>query len=152
MYSTVLLIHSWLRWITLLLAVAATLNAIRPPAPDTTRLPGRWWDTCFMLAIDLQVLVGLVLYFGVSPFTTQAMENFGAALRNPLMRFWAIEHAAGMFAAVILVRMGRVLAMNAGTPASARIRRLTCFALAVVVLVAATPWPGLSYGRPLFRL
>ena len=63
MYSTVLTIHSWVRWATLLLAVAATLNAFRPAGPRGP-LPGRLWDTFFMFTIDIQVLFGLVLYFG----------------------------------------------------------------------------------------
>jgi hypothetical protein len=115
-------------------------------------MPGRWWDILFMLAVDLQVLFGLVLYFGLSPFTTRAMEDFGAAMANPAMRFWAIDHAAVMFAAVVLVRMGRVLAMNAKSPSAARNRRLTCFALATVLMLMAIPWPGLANGRPLLRM
>jgi hypothetical protein len=150
-YSTVLLIHSWLRWITLLLACAATINASRPAAASPAPLRGRWWDTFFMLAVDVQVVFGLVLYFGLSPFTTRAMENFSAAMQNPPMRFWAVEHAGAMFAAVVLVRMGRVLALNAATPAAARRRRLICFTIATILMIAATPWAGLANGRPLFR-
>lgn len=152
MYSTVLLIHSWLRWITLLLACAATINAGRPPAASPAPLRGRWWDTFFMLAVDLQVLFGLVLYFGLSPFTTRAMEDFRAAIQNPAMRFWAVEHAGAMLAAVVLVRMGRVMALNAATPVAARRRRLICFAIATILMIAATPWSGLANGRPFFRL
>jgi hypothetical protein len=141
-----------MRWITLLLAFAATLNAIRQPVEGSPRLPGRWWDTFFMLAVDLQVFFGLVLYFGLSPFTKEAMANVGAALRNPALRFWSIEHAGGMFAAVVLVRMGRVLAANASSRLAARNRRLACFAIATIGMLVSIPWPGLANGRPLFRL
>ena len=68
MYAVVLTIHSWMRWLTLALAAAATFNAIRPPVEGARMLPGRWWDTFLMLAVDLQVFFGLVLYFGLSPF------------------------------------------------------------------------------------
>lgn len=146
-----LLIHSWLRWITLLLACAATINAARPPVAPPAPLRGRWWDTFFMLAVDIQVVFGLVLYFGLSPFTTRAMENFGSAIHNPAIRYWAVTHAGVMFAAVVLVRVGRVMAMNAGTPAAARRRRLICFAAATILMIAATPWTGMAHGRPLFR-
>lgn len=153
MYTTALAVHSWLRWITLFLALTATANAARPALQRPgAPLPGRWWDTLLMLAVDLQVLVGLALYFGLSPFTQLAMQDFGAAIHNPAMRFWAFEHALGMVAAVVLVRAGRVLALNAASPASARRRRLTCFALATVLMLAAIPWPGLANGRPLLRL
>jgi len=150
-YTSVLAIHSWLRWITLILAAAATVNAFRPHTGRVSPLPGRWWDTLLMLAVDLQVLFGVLLYFGLSPFTRVAMQDIGATLRTPAMRFWAIEHAAGMIAAVVLVRMGRVLAMNASSPESARQRRLICFAIATVLMIAVIPWPGLANGRPLFR-
>ena len=146
-----LAVHSWMRWLTLLLAFATTLNAFRQPAAVDGPLPGRWWDTFFMMAVDLQVLFGLVLYFGLSPFTKQAMENFALAMKTPSVRFWAIEHVGGMFAAVLLVRMGRVLAKTAKTPAAARNRRLICFALATLTMIASIPWPGLANGRPLFR-
>ena len=152
MYSAVLTIHSWMRWITLGLAICATVNAFRQPQGTGARLPGRWWDTLFMLAVDLQVLFGLVLYFGLSPFTQQAMTNIGLAMRTPALRFWALEHAGGMFAAVILVRIGRVMAANARNLALARTRRLVFFALATVVMLGSIPWPGLANGRPLFRL
>jgi hypothetical protein len=152
MYSVVLAIHSWMRWLTLGLATAATVNATRPPLGAVQALPGRWWDTFLMLAVDLQVLLGLLLYFGLSPFTKEAMANMSLAMSNPALRFWAVEHAGGMFLSVVLVRMGRVLAANAKTPVAARNRRLTCFAAATVGMVISIPWPGLANGRPLFRL
>jgi hypothetical protein len=152
MYSVVLTIHSWMRWLTLALAAAATFNATRYPTDGSKRLPGRWWDTFLMLAVDLQVFVGLVLYFGLSPFTKEAMANVSLAMSNPALRFWAVEHAGGMFLSVLLVRMGRVLAANAKTAVAARNRRLTCFAIATLGMLLSIPWPGLANGRPLFRL
>jgi hypothetical protein len=150
MYTTMLTIHSWMRWLTLLLAITATINAFRTPTPDRP-LPGRWWDTLFMLVIDLQVLIGLALYFGMSPFTLEAMNNMGLAMKTPQLRFWAIEHPTGMFAAFIILRIGRVLAANSASPAVARNRRATCFAVATLIIIASIPWPGLPYGRGLFR-
>src|SRR5207244_11476427 len=97
-YCAVLLIHSWLRWIALLLGVGATLNASRDHLQPSDRPPGARWDTYFMLAVDLQVLFGLVLYFGLSPLAKAAMEDFGSALRNPTLRFWGLEHIGLMIA------------------------------------------------------
>lgn len=150
MYTAVLTIHSWVRWVVLLLAIAATVNAFRPHTTPG-RLPGKMWDTFFMAAIDLQVLIGLILYFGLSPFTVEAMNNMGAAMKNPPLRFWAVEHLVGMFAVMALVRMGRIMAANATTPSAQRNRRLVCFVLATLVMIASIPWPGMTAGRPLFR-
>lgn len=150
MYTAVLTIHSWMRWIVLLLAIAATVNAFRPHA-SLGRLPGKVWDTVFMAAVDLQVLIGLFLYFGLSPFTVEAMNDMGAAMKNPGLRFWGVEHAFGMFVAMALVRVGRIMAANAKTVPAQRKRRLICFVLATIVMIVSIPWPGMTAGRPLFR-
>lgn len=151
-YSSVLTIHSWLRWIALLLAIGATLNALRPDPDLSRRPPGAGWDTLFMLAVDLQVLFGLTLYFGLSPLTTEAMNDVGLALRNPALRFWIVEHAVAMLLTVVIVRVGRILALSAKSANSRRMRRAVCFALATLLMLVAIPWPGLTHGRPLFRL
>jgi hypothetical protein len=150
MYSNVLLIHSWLRWFTLVMCVGAVYYATRPVRPDDERLPGKTWDTYLMLAVDLQMLTGLILYFGLSDFTKVAMENVNAALHEPAVRYWAIIHAGAMFASLLTVRVARVLALNAPTPTIAQRRRLIWFVVSTIVILAAIPWPGLANGRPLF--
>jgi hypothetical protein len=147
----VLTIHSWLRWAALLLGAAATFNAFRHRADTADPPRGRRWDTFFMLALDLQVLFGLVLYFGLSPFTREAMNNVGAALREPALRFWALTHVAMMVVALVAVRVGRVFAMADRTPRARRNGRYMCFAIAMLAMVAGVPWPWLANGRPWFR-
>jgi hypothetical protein len=152
MYEAVLTLHSWTRWLALLLGVAATFNAFHETPHVTDKRKGSRWDTFFMAAVDVQVLFGLLLYFGLSPFTTEAMSNMSAVMHTPGVRFWAVDHVVMMFASVLLVRLGRVFAMTARTPEARRRRRLVCFALAVVAMIVAIPWPGLAQGRPLLRM
>lgn len=105
-----------------------------------------------MMALDVQMLVGLILYFALSPFTDRALQDFAAAMKNPQLRFWAVEHLTMMFGAVILAHVGRVLARKARTPEAKRMRLLICFGLATLLMLFGTPWPGMANGRPLFRL
>ena len=152
MYGAVLAIHSWLRWAALLLGAAATLAAIGDRADATERsLAGRL-AMVLMLAVDLQVLFGLMLYFGLSPLTKEALNNVGGAIHNGVLRFWAMEHLGAMTAAVTLVHVGRVLALTATTRRSRQTRRAICFGAAVLLMIAASPWPGMANGRPLFRI
>lgn len=149
MYTIVLIIHSWLRWVALVAGVGATLAAFvdRGGGGRAER-----WGLALMSALDLQMLLGLLLYLVLSPFTAEAMRDFGAAMKNPGLRFFAVEHASMMFAAVILAHVGRVLARKAATPAAKRTRMLVCFGLATVLMIVAIPWPGMANGRPLFRV
>jgi hypothetical protein len=150
-YAIVLTIHSWLRWAALALGAGAIARAFLHRHETHEPSPRNRWDTYFMLALDLQVLFGLVLYFGLSPFTREAMADVAAAIHAPLLRFWAIEHIGVMFGAAIAVRIGRVLAMNALTPMARQRQRLIWFGIAEVVMIAGVPWPGLVGGRPWFR-
>ena len=151
MYATMLLIHSWLRWCTLLACGGAIYYAARKPGPEGTPLPGKSWDSFLMLAVDLQMLTGLILYFGLSDFTRVAMENPVGAWAEPTVRYWGILHAGAMFASLLTVRAARVLALNATSPAVAQRRRLMWFIISMLVILSAVPWPGLLNGRPLFR-
>jgi hypothetical protein len=151
MYSVVLTLHSWNRWLTLALGVAAFISALQDRSKLTERPGGFRWDTFLMAAVDLQVLFGLLLYFGLSPLTRAALADFPSAMSRSALRFWALDHVVLMFGAVVLVRLGRVLPLSATTAPSRRRRRLICFGLALAIMVAGIPWPGMSLARPLIR-
>jgi hypothetical protein len=146
MYELALTLHSWLRWAALLAGIAATLMALMN-RPQVER-----WGLIFMITLDLQMLLGLLLYFALSPNTAAIFTDFGAAMRDPAARFWAVEHISMMLIAVILAHAGRALARKAKTPGARRMRALVCFGLATILMIAAIPWPGMSNGRPLFRV
>lgn len=151
MYTSVLAMHSWVRWLALVAGVGATIAALRSDSGNDNSTADRW-GMIMVTAVDLQMLLGLILYFALSPFTVQAMQDFGAAMRTPQLRFWAVEHITLMMAAVILTHIGRVLSRKATTPSARRMRMLICYGLATLLMFAGTPWPGTTNGRPLFRL
>lgn len=150
MYTFVLAAHSWIRWIALVAGFGATLAAMRDASPTPNSRAERW-GLLLMMALDIQLLLGLLLYLGLSPFTAEARTRFGDAVRDPQLRFWAVDHVAAMFLAVILAHVARVLARTAATPESRRARLLVCFGLATFAMLFGMPWPGLPNGRPLFR-
>jgi len=152
MYMLVLTLHSWLRWLALAAGAAATFSAASNRSDSLA--PGRadFWGLVLMMTLDLQLLLGLLLYVGLSPFTTQALGDFAAAMHTPALRFFAVEHLALMLGAVILAHLGRVLARRAPTADVKRARMLIAFGLATLLMVIGIPWPGTAAGRPLFRV
>jgi hypothetical protein len=151
MYSGTLLLHSWLRWVVLITGVLVVLRAISgvsgrrlwTPADDRAA----WW---FTIALDVQLLVGLLLYFVLSPFTTDAMKDFGAAMRTPTLRFWAVEHVFGMLIGVALAHVGRVRIRKAEMSRRHLVAAIF-FSIALVAILASIPWPGTPNGRPWVR-
>ena len=151
MYTFVLLLHSWLRWAALIAGVGATMAAFTDRAQTAGLGRADRWGLALMTALDLQMLLGLLLYLVLSPTMEAIRQNFAAAMQDRVARFWAVEHISMMLMAVILVHVGRVLARKAKTPEARRTRLLVCFGIATLAMIAATPWPGMSNGRPLFR-
>ena len=147
MYTTVLVIHSWVRWIALVAGVGTTFAAIRRQDATAER-----WALVTMMTLDIQLLLGLLLYLVVSPNMQQILANFGAAMKDPTARFWAVEHISAMLLAVVFAHVGRVLARKAATADKKRARLLTWFGLATVLTMIGMPWPGRAGGRPLFRV
>ena len=149
MYQLILLLHSWLRWAALILGVVTTVVAFTDRSSSS---PVDRWSLFFVTALDIQMLLGLLLYLVVSPIMPAIWQNFGQAMRDPALRFWAVEHVSMMLLAIVLVHVGRVLARSARTAQSKRTRQIVCYGLATLAMLAATPWPGLAAGRPLFRV
>jgi len=151
MYTTVLLLHSWIRWVALVACVGVTLAALRGKVDGEKSIADRW-GLVAMMTLDLQLLLGLVLYLGLSPNMQEILNHFGESMKRADTRFWAVEHIASMFVAIVLAHVGRVLARKAATPAAKRTRLLVCFGVATLLLLAGMPWPGRPGGRVLFRL
>lgn len=135
-------LHNLLRWVVLLGGVAAiamawagvfSRSAWTKPNANVGRL--------FTIAMDLQVLVGILLYVWLSPITTGAFSNMGAAMNNSALRFYVVEHALLMIVAAVLVHVGAAR----GRKTNATLQPAIFYTLAVVAVLAAIPWD-----RPLF--
>ena len=116
MYSATLLLHSWLRWAVILFGLIAIWRAIDGVRSRRAWLPGDdRFCRIFLGVLDLQMLLGLLLYFVFSPLTKAALGDFAGAMKDPLMRFWAVEHVFGMIIGVALAHVGMSRARRAAT-------------------------------------
>jgi hypothetical protein len=152
MYAFVLITHSWLRYVVLALGIAVLALALRSVL---ARVDGSARQErihkAFVGALDAQFMLGALLYLWLSPITSAAFADFGAAMKNPQLRFFGLEHAVTMFLAVAVAHIGKVRAQK--KPQAQRARTVLVFQLLWLALTcAAIPWPGLDIGRPLFRM
>lgn len=152
-YPVVLFLHSWVRWAVVVLCLLAMGKAL------VGWLGGREWtraDRRLQLltvsAFDTQMLLGMVLYFALSPFTPRALDGgFRASLAIPTLRFFSFEHPATMLLALVCVHAASALSQRAQRPVSRHRAWALGLLLAMVLIVLAIPWPGLPHGRSLFR-
>src|SRR5471030_2098002 len=87
MYTTILMMHSWLRWVALLAGVAATIAALRDDTAPPAASRADKWGLILMITLDIQLLLGLLMYLALSPMMTAIRENFGASMKDPAARF-----------------------------------------------------------------
>lgn len=139
-------VHSVWRWAVLLAAVGAVavgiwglVRGISFPGP------GRHASRIFVTAMDLQLLVGILLYL-TSPIVRAAWADFGGAMRAQELRFFTVEHTFTMLVAIALAHIGSARARRAPTAAKGYARMVLWFGLSLVVLLIGTPW-----WRPLWR-
>lgn len=66
--------------------------------------------------VHLQLLIGLIQYFFTSAYTKLAFANFGAAMKLPWPRYFAVEHLTGMLLAIVLLQLGRTFSKRASDP------------------------------------
>lgn len=151
MYALVLIAHSWLRYAVLGLGLwLIVLSARGLFASASWSARDEKLHKAFLGTLDTQLLLGLVLYFVLSPFSSVALSDFGTAMKNPQLRFWGVEHIATMLIAVVVAHAGR--ARSRRREGKLRFKSVLITQLAWLVLtLAAIPWPGLDIGRPLFR-
>jgi hypothetical protein len=150
MYSAFITIHSLLRWVVLLAGLAAVGRGVagwggRPWLP-ADRLAGR----VFVGVLDLQFLIGLVLYVVLSPTVGAAISNVGAAMRDPILRFFLVEHAVGMIVAIALAHVGQSKIKKAIDDTRRHRTAAVFFGLSLFVILLSIPWPGMPAGRPLW--
>lgn len=152
MYPAVLWLHSLFRWLVIIAGLVAVARAARGWTA------GRRWTAAddlsgllFTIGLDVELLFGLLLYAGLSPFTTQTFSDFGAAMGDATLRFWALEHPFGMLIGVSIAHVARVRVRRAAGDSGRFKLAGLLFGLALLIILVSIPWPGMSTARPLIR-
>jgi len=142
--------HSLLRWLVILAGIWALVrvwSGLLTKSEWTAK--DRKCGLIFTSILNVQFLIGLVLYF-LSPLITSARADFGAAMKNGMLRFFAVEHVAGMLLAVIIAQVGYSISKRAATDHGKFLRASITYTISVILILASIPWPFMKYGRPLF--
>ena len=141
MYTGLLHLHNSLRWLILLIALATLLKYFMGWfSQKGWRKSDNILGIVFTSVMDLQLLVGLVLYIFVSPVTKAAFQDFGAAMKNDDLRFYAVEHSLLMLIAVVLVHIGRSKSKKTISARGKFGKALVFFGIAYIIILAAIPW------------
>jgi hypothetical protein len=141
MYNVVLHFHSSLRWVILLLLLIAffrSATAKGRPFTATDKKIG----LILMICADVMLLIGLYQWFAGN-WGLKSIQNNGMheVMKNPTLRFYAIEHAIGMLIAIIMIHIGRSYAKKSIPDPMKHRRTVLFFGLALLIILVSLPWP-----------
>jgi len=151
-YTTLLLIHSLLRWLVVASLLYALFRAYRGLARNRefskTDNAVRHWAATFT---HIQLMVGYTLYF-ISPLIKAFFASKGEGLHNIDLAFFSVIHVLLMTAAVVVVTIGSARAKRKSNSRDKYRTMLKWFAAGLLMIFVAIPWPFSPLARrPWFR-
>lgn len=149
--QTLLVLHNLFRWLILIFAFWTVISAISGLSSHRIYSvnDGRA-NLFFMICMDIQLLLGLALFFMGGWYS--GFSNMGETMKDPMVRFFTVEHSLMMIIAWILVHAGRVAVKKAFNSGGKFKKTLIFFGIALLLILIAIPWPFREVSsRPWFR-
>jgi NADH:ubiquinone oxidoreductase subunit 2 (subunit N) len=124
-------LHSGLRWVSLVLLLLAIFNAF---TAKEFKKPHQMINLFTMVTLHTQLLIGLYLYFQTVTFSPGWMKD-------PVLRFYGMEHVLGMVIALTFITLGYVKSKKGGS-AQAKFKPIRLwYVLGFILILAFIPWP-----------
>jgi uncharacterized membrane protein YiaA len=138
--------HSGLRWVVLGLLIVATFKALmkwRSNAPFTEG--DRKLNLFTMISAHVQLLLGIVLFFTSSKVRLSDLD-----MKDPIGRFFTMEHSVMMLLAIAMITIGYSKSKKAIEDSKKFKAAFTYFLIGLLVLLAGIPWPFRNLGAAWF--
>ena len=140
MYPTLLVLHSFVRWLVLSSLLYALFRAYRgwlghrafTKHDDTIR------HTTATIA-HIQLLLGLTLYF-ISPIVDYFLHHFREAVHERQLRFFGMEHITMMLIAITVITLGSGKAKRKNTDQDKFKTMAIWFTVGLLLILMSIPW------------
>jgi len=146
LYQITLSLHNVLRLALVVVAAWALFRAFTGWLGKGGWLPAdRKASKLYPILLDVQTVVGLVLYSGISPLMKVAYSNIPAAMASKELRFYLVEHISAIVIALALAHIGKVRAMRLTDTVARHKTLFLWYGASFLMVLARIPW-----NRPLF--
>ena len=127
-------LHSGLRWLALALLVFAIINALTNK--NTYSKKDKLINLFAMITLHLQVTIGIIVAF------LSGKINYSAGwMKNPMYRFFGMEHILIMVTAAVLITIGRKKAEKIEDLSKRNSKITLWYTLVLLLIFAGIPWP-----------
>ncbi|WP_010252283.1 hypothetical protein [Myroides injenensis] len=135
-YNIIKQAHSGVAYLALIFLLIVVINAFSGLATNREFTEkDRKLGLFGLIFCHIQLLLGLILYF-VSPM----VQSFGVAMKDPLLRLYAVEHPLVNIIAIVLITIGWSKHKKA-TDSKAKFKKFAIFyTLGLILLLSRIPW------------
>lgn len=128
--------HSGLRWLALALLVIAIINALSNKNKNTYAKKDKLINLFAMVTLHIQVTIGIVVAF------LSGKINYSEGwMKNPMFRFFGMEHILLMVSATILITIGRKKAEKIENLSQRNSKIALWYTFVLILILAGIPWP-----------
>ncbi len=136
MNNVLLHAHSGFRWVALIFLILAIFNAVARKSNGEYTARDKKLNLFAMMFFHIQALGGFILYFSSSK--VQFVEGW---MKNPMFRFYGMEHILLMVIAVVLMTIGRKKAEKSVAPIVKHKKIIVWYTIALILVIISIPWP-----------
>lgn len=140
MYSIVLTLHSWVRWLVLASLLFALFRAYNGwfSKREFSRFD-QFVRRGTTTVVHIQLILGVWLY-AISPIVNYFLHHFREAVHETVPRFFGMEHIVMMLAAIIVITIGSAKAKR-GTADREKFKTMAIwFTIGLVMILTSIPW------------
>ena len=138
LYPAIQAAHSGMRWIVLILLVAAIVKAFSKRRGGSV-YPGKDKLALFaFISTHIQLVLGLILYLWLSPYVKYTSD----VMSNKISRFYTVEHFSLMIIAIALITIGYVRAKKQAELNKGWKTIGVFYLVGLILILVSIPWPG----------
>ena len=145
-------LHNLLRWVILILLLVSIYKSYSGWKSGKQFAAGDkkiWLFT--MIASHITLLLGLYQWaLGRIGFLSTDYTSFGSVMEDKVSRFFLVEHPITMILAIVMITLGHGMAKKSVDDETKYKKAFRYFIIALVLILAAVPWPFREVARPWF--
>ena len=133
LYNTSVFLHSLVRYFVLILLFIVIVRSFTgwQGKKEFTGSDNKF-SLFLLITTHIQFLLGLILYF-VSPIVIKT----GASMKDPVARYWFVEHITIMLIAIVLITVARSTSKRLTDSTSKHKRLFILNTIALVIIIVA---------------
>ena len=137
--DTLSLHSSWGLTTMIMIALAIVGSIIGLKSDKDLTIMQRKFSLYALITVHIQVILGFISYTQ-SPHTVTAMSNFGAAMKDSLLRLFAVEHPLMMIIGAVLITIGYTKAKKAVDVKVKYKKVLIYYSIGLLLILSRIPW------------